>query len=59
MMKTLWTIFCFFAGAAILGIGTWLLFNSVALSVIGAIIGAAIGTLFSKYISLFDFLMHS
>ncbi len=56
MIKTLWTIVCFFGGAAILGIGAWALFESVVLSIIGAIIGAALGILFSKYISLLDFL---
>ncbi len=56
MMKTLWTIVCFIGGAAILGIGAWSLFDSVVLSAIGAIIGAAAGILFSKHISLLDFL---
>jgi len=57
-MKFLWSMFCCFAGTVGLAFYAWTTFESVVMAILGAITGAILGIIFSKYISLIDILIH-
>ena len=58
LFRGIWIAFCMIIGAIIVATVAGSYFSSVALTVVGAILGLGIGYLFGRFLKLSDWLLH-
>ena len=58
LFRVIWIAFCMIIGAVIVAAVAGSYFSSVALTVVGAIVGLGIGYLFGRFLKLSDWLLH-
>ncbi|MEE2718609.1 MAG: hypothetical protein VX727_02360 [Planctomycetota bacterium] len=58
LFRGIWIACCMIVGAIIVATAAGSYFSSVALTVVGAIVGLGIGYLFGRFLKLSDWLLH-